>query len=208
MMGDAIFPIVATARAADWHRPEASLATRGRPHGSELAPIRRSMRLEPILARCEGLEERAAAVYRAFAASARERPELCALWTDMAREEEQHAASIARARDRLRLSADPRLAIDGWEEAIAEVAERLGAAERLGIGASPAEQLAAALDLEMTEVDAMRHVILTAAHSPDEPAQESHASRLASAAEALTNDPQVRLQVALLRARTRLQPRT
>ncbi len=166
------------------------------------------MNLEPILARCLGLEQRAAAVYRAFAASARERPDLCALWTDMAREEEQHAASIVHARDRLRLAADPRVSIDGWEDAIAEVEERLAAAERLGIGASPAEQLAAALDLEMTEVDAIRHVILAAARSPDAPEQASHANRLASAAEALTDDPQVQLQVALLRTRTRLQPRT
>lgn len=163
------------------------------------------MQLDPILDRCHRLEQRAAAVYRTFAASARPQPEICALWTELAREEEQHAASIAHARARLRLGGDPRTSIDGWEDGLAEVEERLAVAERLGASASLAQQLAAALDLEMTEVDTFRHVVLAAAHAPEPGEQVSHAERLAEAAESLTADPQVLLQVALLRARTRIE---
>jgi rubrerythrin len=164
------------------------------------------MQLDRMLDRCHGLEQRAAAVYRTLAAAARRQPDMCALWTELAREEEQHAASVARARARLRQSADPRISIDGWDQALAEVEERLAVAERLGASATLAEQLAAALDLEMTEVDTFRRVALAAANASERDEQVPHAERLAEAAEALTDDPQVLLQVALLRARTRIQP--
>jgi rubrerythrin len=161
--------------------------------------------LETILDRCQALELRAAAAYRTFAATTRGQPEVCALWTELAREEEQHARSIATARAHLRQGARTRTTIEGWEETIGEVEDRLAVAERLGAGATMAEQLAAALDLEMTELEALRHVVLAAANAPEPDDQSQHAERLADAAETLTDDPQVRLQVALLRARTRLQ---
>ena len=56
------------------------------------------MELERILDRCHALEQRAAAAYRSFAAAARGTPEVCALWTRLAREEEEHARSIATIR--------------------------------------------------------------------------------------------------------------
>jgi rubrerythrin len=55
------------------------------------------MRLDGMLKRCERLELRAATLYRAFAAASRAESELCALWTTLAREEEDHARSIALA---------------------------------------------------------------------------------------------------------------
>jgi rubrerythrin len=163
------------------------------------------MELERILDRCHGLEQRAAAAYRTFAASARGQTEACALWTELAREEEQHARSIATARRALALGGKSRAAIDGWEEVLAEAEDRLAVAERLGAGGTTAQQLAAALDVEMTELEALRHVVLAAARAPESNGQVRHTERLADAAAALTDDPQVRLQVALLRTRARLQ---
>src|SRR5262249_25502767 len=157
------------------------------------------MHLESILDRCHDLEWRTATIYRAFAAGARSQPPLCALWTELAREEERHARSIERARDTLRLRGDSRMHLDGWKEAIAEVEERLRAAERLGAGSTPTEQLAAALDIEMSEIEALRHIALSAARTPDSEHQTEHAEKLATAAEELSDDPQVQLQVALLR---------
>ena len=49
------------------------------------------MRLDDMLDRCQRLEERAAALYRSYAASTRAEPSACALWTELAREEEEHA---------------------------------------------------------------------------------------------------------------------
>jgi rubrerythrin len=164
------------------------------------------MQLERVLDRCHGLEARAAAVYRTFAAAARGDPVVCALWTDLAREEEQHARSIDAARSRLRRAGGTPTSIDGWEEALGVIEDRLLVAERLGAsGATTAQQFAAALDVEMTEIEALRQVALAAADVPELEEQSGHAERLAEAAEALTDDPQVRLQAALLRARTRVQ---
>ena len=163
------------------------------------------MQLERTLDTCQRLEERAAAVYRTFASCARSEPDLCALWTGLAREEEQHAASIAHARIQLAHALDPRISVDGWAEAIEEIEERLATAEHLGASATVAEQLAAALDLEMTEIETFRRTLLASARLPEPGEQDSHAERLATAAEMLVDDPQVRLQVALLRARMRVQ---
>jgi len=59
------------------------------------------MELDEMLDRCRRLEERAGAVYRSYAAATRADPALCALWTALAREEEEHARAIALARARL-----------------------------------------------------------------------------------------------------------
>lgn len=163
------------------------------------------MELELLLDRCRGLELRAAAAYRNFAAATRGQPELCTLWTQLAREEELHAKSIARARGLLGLKGKSRVSVDGFNEALAEVDTRLTVAERLGAGATTAEQLSAALDIEMTELEAARQALLNASHvAPDE--QADHAERLARMAETLSDDPHLRLQVALLRARTHIRP--
>jgi hypothetical protein len=161
------------------------------------------MDLDALLGRCRQIEERAAALYRAFAAAARGEPNACALWTQLAREEECHAESIRRAKDARRIDA-PRTSVDGWEETIAEAEERLATAERLGPRSTTSEQLAAALDLEITELETLRRAVLAAAGVPAPPDAAGHAERLAAAAEALSDDPQIRLAVALLRARERL----
>ena len=162
------------------------------------------MQLDRMLDRCRRLEERAGAVYRSYAAASRADPALCALWTALAREEEEHARSIAVARSRLDPPERWLTQLEGWEEALAEVEQRLLAAEQLGPGATINLQLSAALDLEMTELEAFRHVLLAASNQPEVDAPSAHAARLAEAAVTLSNDPHVRLQAALLRARARL----
>jgi hypothetical protein len=163
------------------------------------------MELELLLDRCRGLELRAAAVYRSFAAASRAQPELCTLWTQLAREEEQHAGSIARARGLLGLKGRSRVSVDGWNEALAEADACLSVAERLGPGATAAERLSAALDIEMTELEAARYAVLGASHVDAPPEQAEHAERLADAADEVDDD-HLRLQVALLRARARTRP--
>jgi hypothetical protein len=162
------------------------------------------MRLDGMLQRCKRLEERAAALYRSYAATSRAEPSLCALWTALAREEEEHAQSILLARAHLEATAGWRTWIEGWDDSLAEVEERLTTAERLGPEAPVDRQLSAALDLEMTELEAFRHVLLAASQQRD-PAPADHSLRLAEAAERFSNDPQIRLQAALLKARTRLK---
>jgi hypothetical protein len=57
--------------------------------------------LDDMLDRCCGLETRSAALYRSFAAAALDQPDLCALWTALAREEDEHASILDAARGRL-----------------------------------------------------------------------------------------------------------
>ncbi|HZP41909.1 MAG TPA: hypothetical protein VFD84_10420 [Candidatus Binatia bacterium] len=164
------------------------------------------MRLDELLARCEALERRAAAIYRGFAAANRANPARCAFWTALAREEEEHARTIAAARQHAAGPVQWQTRLDGWEEALADVEERLAAAEALPPAATPEQQLSAALALEMTEIEAMRHEALGALDEPPTP-DADHAERLADAAAAHGDDPQLRLQAALVRARARLARR-
>ena len=163
------------------------------------------MQLSLMLDRCRRLEERAAALYRAYAACARTEPAVCALWTAMAREEEEHAHAIALAHAKLEATEGWRTQLDGWMEALADTERRLEGAERLRGETSTTRQISAALDLEMSELDALRHVVLAACHEPATDAPDTHAERLADEASRLTDDPHIRLQVALLRARARLR---
>ncbi|HYV58153.1 MAG TPA: hypothetical protein VE911_11425 [Candidatus Nitrosopolaris sp.] len=162
------------------------------------------MNLEEMLDRCLRLEERTAAVYRSYAASTRADPALCALWTGLAREEAEHAHSIVDARARLADTVGWRIQLDGWEDALGKVEQHLTIAEQLGWGATAKRQLSAALDLEMTELEALRHVLLAASGQAETDASLAHAERLADAAVRLSSDSHVRLQAALLRARARL----
>jgi len=163
------------------------------------------MQLDAMVERCKRHEERAAAVYRSYAALSRGEPALCALWTALAREEDQHAHAIVLARGRLEPTAGWRTWLEGWDDALSEVEERLAAAERLGPESTTARQLSAALDVEMSELDALRRVVIAACDAPDAEPPDDHASKLADAARRLSDDPQVRLQAALLMARTRLK---
>jgi rubrerythrin len=162
------------------------------------------MDLDHMLERARGLEERAAALYRRWAAISRTEPEVCAIWTALAREEEEHVRSIALAGSRIEVTAGWRTWLEGWDDAVAEVEERLAAAERLGAEEAPARRLSAALELELTELDTLRHAILAATRTRHVDSPDDHAVRLAEAAERLSEDPQVRLQAAVLRARSRL----
>ncbi len=175
-------------------------------HGGRFALLQ-GMDLEPMMDRSLALERRAAAVYRSFAAASRSEPAMCAVWTDIAREEEAHAGSIETARRHVREDGISHTSVGGWEDVLNDVEERLGIAERLPGTATREQRLAAALDLEITELDAFRKVLLAAAKESPAQEQDDHAERLATVAERLTHDPQVRLQAALLRARARLRRR-
>jgi hypothetical protein len=164
------------------------------------------MHLNDLMDRCERLEERAAALYRAYAAASRAEPQLCALWTGLAREEDEHARSIARARVRVYQRGVGRLTdLDGWKEAVEDVDRCLAAAEGIGGEATTAAHLAAALALETSELEALRHALLVACAEPAADDSAPHALRFADAAIRLSDDPQVRLRAALLRARVQLR---
>ncbi len=164
------------------------------------------MRLDGLIERCQQLEDRVATLYRAYAASARSEPDLCSLWTALAREEEEHSRTLAAARlFRAQVEA-ARTDVEGCEAALQEVAQRLTAAEQLATGASLDRQLAAALELEMTELEPLRRLVLAASHRPDRTGhQTAHVDRLARAARRYSSDPHVVLLAAVLRARTRLR---
>jgi hypothetical protein len=145
-------------------------------------------------------------VYRGFAANPRLASELSGLWSNLAHEEQEHAKALETVRRRLGLDTGWRTQLTGWNEALDEIERCLVAAEALGSAADPDRQLAAGLEIELSEIDALRHALLAAAGQPGNSGpQERHAVRFAGAAARLTEDPQVRLRAALLRARARLE---
>jgi rubrerythrin len=164
------------------------------------------MNLDWLLVRCRGAEARAAELYRTFAARTRHDPDVCALWTALARDEESHANAIARASSWLDPAQGWHTTLDGWEEELAEIDRRLAEAERPEIGADVDRQLVAALALERTELDTLYHrllALLPAAQRPGDPEQHT-ASLLALAARRSAN-PSVAFEAALLRARHQLR---
>ena len=162
------------------------------------------MELEHLIGRCEGLEERAAALYRGWAARARENPQLCSLWTALAREEEEHARSLRVARRSPAPASRGRVDVTGWEDAIAAVEERLITAEGLGEGASADHMLAAALELEMTELETMRRALVALAGRPARRG-EDHAIGFAQEVTRMSNDPHVGLLADLLLAEAQVK---
>jgi rubrerythrin len=161
------------------------------------------MDLDHLLARCRRFEERAAAVYRAYAAHSRADPETCALWTGLARDEERHALAIARARTWLERADGWRTNLDGWEEALADIEDRVEAAERVEAAGDLDSQLVASLALERSELDSLYHRLLDVTHH-DESATGDHVAPLLAAADRRAANPGVALGAALLRARERL----
>jgi hypothetical protein len=160
------------------------------------------VRLIDLLERAEALEQRAAALYRRFAASRCDDPELTALWTDMATEEEDHAQSVRQAREAIGVD---NVSVEGCGDALADIAQRLRHAESLRADASPDRQLSAALDLELSELESLRLLMLQASRHVDGPeAQHRHLQRLADVAMHRSEDGHVRLGAALLLARLRL----
>jgi len=163
-----------------------------------------TMELETLLRRCGTLEQRAAALYRDWAAGARERPSFCNLWTALAREEEEHARSLRVALRSPAPSSRGCLDVTGWEDAIAAVEERLIAAEGLGESSTSDQLLAAALELEMTELETMRRALVTLAGRPQRNGGD-HAADLAREAIRLSPDPHVALLASLLLAETQVR---
>ena len=162
--------------------------------------------LHNLLDRCRTLEERAATAYRRFAARARGEPSLCAMWTELARDEEDHARSVEAARGDIEAAEGRCIEIEGWTEAIDDIDRRLTNAERLGPEATTDDQLVAALDLEMSELEGLRRLLLLVTRHRFllEP-QEAHVTRLGDAATRYSTDPRVRLLAATLLVRARLK---
>jgi rubrerythrin len=162
------------------------------------------MQLERLIRHCEGLEDRAGALYRAWAARARESPRLCSLWTALAREEEEHARSLRVALRSPAPSSRGCIDVAGWEDAIAAVEERLIAAESMAEGATVDHMLAAALELEMTELETMRRALVALTGRPARRGQD-HAAGFAHQAASVSNDPHVGLLANLLLAETQVK---
>jgi len=162
------------------------------------------VRLADMLDRCRQLEERAAAVYRGFLAAEKHDHELAVLWTAMAADEDEHAESILETQRSLTSAECDAIAIDGCEAALASVAERLRRAETLGSDATTDSRLGAALDLELSELEAARRICLQAGGRPLS-AEHSHLRHLADTAMRRSRDEHVRLGAALLLARYRLR---
>jgi hypothetical protein len=155
-----------------------------------------------MLARCRTLEERAASIYRTFVTAHLDDRELAVLWTAMAADEDDHVASIHAALSGLTSAERDTIAVEGCEAALAHVAEVLRRAETVGPDATADSRLAVALDLELSELEAMRRICLQATGRPMTP-DYSHLRRLADVA-MRSADGHVRLGAALLLARHRL----
>ena len=161
------------------------------------------MNLADMLDRCHGLECRAAALYRSFAAGATKR-DLRLLWTAMAREEEEHARILDAERSHVPTVEAWVTDLSNWDEVVSAIEAKLSEAERYSSGAEVDQQLAAALELEMSEIEPVRQMLVAASeHHPPRPIAQNHALRLADAAERFSTDPHVRQQAELLRARAR-----
>jgi len=124
---------------------------------------------------------------------------VCKLWTALAREEEEHARTLERAGRLLEPTDGWHVTLDGWEDALAEIDERMQRAEDPRIGGDFDRQLMAALALERTEMDHLYHRLSRLTRTPVGSTDE-HLERLLSAAERCTN-PEVQMQAGMLRAR-------
>jgi hypothetical protein len=161
--------------------------------------------LKDTLDRCCDFETRLAALYRTFAAGARDERDLCALWTSMAREEDDHARILNDTRRHLPIIEAWTTQLSArWDKVVREAEEKLSEAERLAGGADADQQLVAALELEMTEIEPLRQMLVAVSkRRPPRPIAEDHALHLADAAEGFSAQPEVRQRAALLRARYR-----
>lgn len=160
------------------------------------------MRLADLLDRCLVFEERAAAVYRTFAAAPDAEAEL---WAGLAAEEEEHARAIQEASGSLASADGALIAVDGCEAALADIERRLGEAEALDAAAGRDRQLIAAFNIELSEIEALRQLGLRATGRPHVLQQDHvHLRRLADAARRRSGSDHVRLAAALLLARERL----
>jgi hypothetical protein len=121
----------------------------------------------------------------------------------MARDEDQHSRILDEARARLpTVDAWLTHVAVKWPEVAREVGAQLSKAELLTGGAGMDEQLTAALELEMTELEPLRQMLMSVSrHRPPRPVGEAHALRLVEGAERFSTDSQVRQLAAVLRSR-------
>jgi rubrerythrin len=161
------------------------------------------MRLDDLLMRSIALEERAGEVYERFAATTPEDSALARLWSDMAAMERAHATAVRAARARLRPIDAWRTHLEGWADALRTIEARLERAERLEADASDDRRLAAALDLEGSELEGIRCAALHAAGA-SVVSDEDHVARLSLVARSASTDPQVQLAATRLLAQERL----
>jgi hypothetical protein len=123
--------------------------------------------MKDTLDRCCDFETRSAALYRSFAAGVSDQPDLCALWTAMAGDEADHARLLHDTRHRLPTSEGWVTHLSGrWDKVVREVETKLSEAERLSRTASVDQQLAAALELEMTEIEPLCQMLVAVAAPP------------------------------------------
>jgi rubrerythrin len=167
------------------------------------------MRLDAMLDRCLLLERRAAGLYRRFAEASGRHQDLREVWRRLASEEDEHAASLAIARATVDPAVGAESRVEGWDELIAAAERVLEQGERVP---SPSldDQLVLALDLERTEIDVLRQVLLDlAGHVSDTGVATSrHALELAEVASKHSADARVRMREALIRAHEQLGVRS
>jgi hypothetical protein len=163
------------------------------------------MRLDAMLDRCLLLERRAAGLYRRFAEASGRHEDLCGVWRRLASEEDEHAASLAIARATVDPAVGAGSRVEGWDELIAAAERVLEQGER---AAAPSldDQLVLALDLERTEIDVLRRVLLDLAGQVSDTgvATSRHALELAEVASRHSGDARVRMREALIRAHEQL----
>jgi rubrerythrin len=163
------------------------------------------MRLDAMLDRCLGLERRAAGLYRHFADASGRHEDLRGVWRRLASEEEEHAASLAIARATIDPVVAAKSRVEGWDELI-DAAERVLEQGERTQAPSLDDQLVLALDLERTEIDALRQVLLELSGQVADTgaATSRHALELAELAATHSGDARVRMREALIRAHEQL----
>ena len=163
------------------------------------------MKLAAILERSIAVERRAGGLYRRFASAPDARGGIRSVWLRLAAEEDEHAAALTLALATLDPAVGARSRVEGWDDALARAEEVLAEGERV-LTPSLDEQLALALDLERTEIDVLRRVLLElAGHVSDTGVATSrHALELADVASKHSGDARVRMREALIRAHEQL----
>jgi len=163
------------------------------------------MELAAILERSIAVERRAGGLYRRFAAAPDARGGLRTVWLRLAAEEDEHAAALTLALATLDPAVGARSRVEGWDDALARAEEVLADGERV-LAPSLDDQLALALDLERTEIDALRELLLALSDQAVETgtATSRHALELADVAARHSTDPRVRIREAMVRAHQRL----
>ena len=163
------------------------------------------MRLVALFRRCRALERRAAAVYHSFAGVTRDGPAFRTFWTSLSHEEEEHDHLLAFIQ-KVRSATDMNeTTVSDCCEALDEVEIRMRAAEHVPTNATSDTMFSAALQLELSELDAVVGYALQAAGGvPSLAIRPDHAEGLARFALDHSQDPRVLLEARLVQVRARL----